>query len=66
MPAALGVVIFLVVAIPVLGGGVIVMFGNDLTSNLSGHQSMYDSRVLALEDFLDNRGLDAIDAQPIK
>ncbi|MFT4588858.1 MAG: AI-2 transport protein TqsA [Candidatus Binatia bacterium] len=66
MPAALGVVIFLLVAIGVLGVGVIGKSVNDLTSNLSGYQSMYDSRVLALEDWLENRGLDAKDAQPIK
>lgn len=66
MPMALGLVIFMLVAIAVLGVGVIGKSVNDLTSNLSGYQTMYDNRVEGLVSWLADRGLDVKDTQPIK
>ena len=65
-PAALGLVIFLLMALAVLGVGVIGKSVNDLTKNLADYQIMASSHIENLTKWLQGRGLQIEDSQPIK
>lgn len=66
MPVALGLVIFLLIALAVLGVGVIGKSVNDLTKNLANYQTMASTHIEDLTDWLKGRGLQIEDSQPIR
>lgn len=67
MPVALGLVIFLLVAIAVLGVGVIGKSVNDLARNLPNYQTMlYDRIESDLVPWLKNHGFQIEDSRPIR
>jgi len=66
MPVALGLVIFLLIALAVLGVGVIGKSVNDLTKNLANYQTMASTHIEDLTVWLKGRGLQIEDSQPIR
>jgi len=66
MPVALGLVIFLLMALAVLGVGVIGKSVNDLTKNLVNYQTIASAHIENLTIWLQGRGLQIEDSRPIK